>query len=184
MRKTFTILTYILTAVDFFILMGVLIVTSVGLAINPTYEGTEIQYGNLVITQLSFEEELLMGGSDSGNFYMDGENYLIAIENGMADLIQIGDEVQIAYGRMGFGDSFEYPVVMLAKDDIVFLEEEDGIQNLIDMRNAVRNELILTRLWNIGVFVILLGGSIYWMVSRKALNEKMILEKSSQGTSS
>ncbi|MBU0996438.1 MAG: hypothetical protein KKE16_00150 [Firmicutes bacterium] len=163
MRKGVSIIVYSLTILSLCIFTFYLIFGQILLTFIPSYEGEEYYATSFQVTEISFDDSIII----IGQYFIDGENYNIAISNDISSLLQVGDEIDIIYGNDGFGDSFEYPIVMIAKGNHIFLDETIGTHNLINERNEERFELMVPIYISLGVFVGFLGLSIYYIISRK-----------------
>lgn len=74
---------------------------------------------------------------DDRGFKLVGDNLVIAQENGIDELIKVGDTIKFVSAPKYFGDGYIFPIVALSKDDRVFLEFEEGYSNLIQWIKAL-----------------------------------------------
>jgi len=148
-RKGVSIIVYSLTILSLCVFTFYLIFAQIFLSFISSYEGEEYYTASFQVTEISFDDAIIY----IGQYFIDGENYNIAISNNISSLIQVGDEIDIVYGNDGFGDSFEYPIVMIAKGNHIFLDETIGTQNLINERNEERFELMVPVYISLGILL-------------------------------
>ena len=67
---------------------------------------------------------------DSTLFVLDGSNLLIAQNNGIDSLLQVGDEIELITAPKYFWDGYEYPIAALESNGIVFLDFATGFNNI------------------------------------------------------
>lgn len=65
------------------------------------------------------------------SFVIEGENLRIMQENGFAEKIQLGTEVEYISAPRYFWDGYSMPIVALAVDGETLLSFEEGMQNLL-----------------------------------------------------
>ncbi|TNF06953.1 MAG: hypothetical protein EP317_05705 [Bacillota bacterium] len=134
------------------------------------YQTITITIGNIVvedeqvvIEQLNFTESY---------YVLEGQNLVVFVENGGLDSIQVGNQITLIYGRHGWGDSSDYPIVMIEKEGITFLNYETGVSNLIAVYQSLKNRFYRTMIVPFSILIAFGVGSTYLIVTKRDYIDK------------
>jgi len=167
-RTKLRIVSYIVTGIAFtiFIIMfifGVFLLLFVQDNINLD----DFKTHTITIETLTFNEDYIYITSlESINFLLDGQNFLEVINHDIQSNLHIGDQVTIIVGKKGWGDSWDYPIVMLEKEGIVYLTYENGVSNLQAQVTILKPQFYKSLILALSVFMITFGVSLYFFLTR------------------
>ena len=167
-RTKLRIVSYIVTGIAFtiFIIMfifGVFLLLFVQDNINLD----DFQTYTITIETLTFDEDYIYITSlESINFLLDGQNFLEVINHDIQSNLHIDDQVTIIVGKKGWGDSWDYPIVMLEKEGIVYLTYENGVSNLQAQVTILKPQFYKSLILALSVFMITFGVSLYFFLTR------------------
>lgn len=92
------------------------------------------------ITYVNCDEDnevVYIGFSDLSSSFSDscfkisGKNYELIHENGLLEVLHLGQQVTFMSAPKYFGDGYVMPIVSITVDNNTYLDFEDGLSNLI-----------------------------------------------------
>jgi len=168
-RKIFAIVSYILTSVIFIICALMYLFGSFFLTAEQNYaDSNDYQTYTIIVNDIDFDDDSIYISDDQDgiHYYLDGQNYLIATSNGILTSLSANDQITITIGKKGWGDSWDCPIVMLEKDETIFLDYETGVSNLYarvtELKDAFYKSLILP----VGLLVVASATSLYFLMTK------------------
>lgn len=110
---------------------------------------------------------------DYNRFKITDLNYYLAIENGILEAVKVGDEIDIIYGKGDFGDGWQYPIVQIEKDGLIYLEKEVAKEILVSYWMAKSKTYIRFYIITFSILGLSVGAmflSIYFEKRKKRMN--------------
>ncbi|MCF7930912.1 MAG: hypothetical protein K9L02_05345 [Acholeplasmataceae bacterium] len=166
-KKAILISMYLVTLLSLLYTIGSLIVGSVLIGLfnkdysNPDDYTTE----TIIIGSIDYGADYICLESNDVDqyqqFMLEGSNYDFVINNDIESTLSVGDQIMITYGPKGFGDSFDYPIVMLEKASTTLLDYETGFNNLNEISELVQKSFYSSLMVPLGALFLSLSGSIY-----------------------
>ena len=166
--KIFRIGSYVLTALALIYLIITYVIGSFLLSFSQDYRDFD-DYQTLTVTidSIYYYEDSVNISPENSSYYLDGENDTVAINNGIQSGINIGDQVTLTIGKKGWGDSWDYPIVMIEKEGTVYLDYETGVNNIIAKVDTLKKEFYKSLILPGSLFIITSGCSIFFFISKK-----------------
>lgn len=159
---------YVLTAFALIYLILTYVIGSFLLSFTQDYRDFD-DYQTLTVTinTIDYYEDSVNISPENSSYYLDGENYTVATNNGIQSGINIGDQVTLTIGKKGWGDSWDYPIVMIEKEGTVYLDYETGVKNIIAKVDTLKKEFYKSLILPGSLFVVLSGASLYFFMTKK-----------------
>jgi hypothetical protein len=101
------------------------------------------------------------------NYFLENKNLEIFLLNNGIDAIKNGDQVSLIVGNQGWGDSFSTPIVMIEKDDIIYLDFDTAVGNLISEYQSMKISIYKSLIAPVTVSSLSLVLGIYLIIKKK-----------------
>lgn len=170
-RNILRIVTNVITVITFIYSLLTFLYYLFFLSIAQHYKDFD-DYQTLSITIESieyYENSIYIRSTDDTTYFLDDLNYIVAIDHDIQSVITNGDQITLTFGKKEWGDSWDYPIVMIEKEDIVILDYETGIENINIQVKLIEKAMYRSLAIPVSLFIISLSASIYFFVTRKKM---------------
>lgn len=183
--KTYSILFFVIALVSGFYLV-IMAMAGLGSLAMPSYYSNRNNYREsqgiiAKMEELSDGQYLLLIESEdqvfSYQYRMIVANRTILKEHGFFDEVKVEDTVTLTYAPRIFGDGYTVPIVELKTEDKVYLEFENGFNNLVEDTKERRAAYLNMVYPGLGVFglSIIMGSFLLLYPTIKNKNVKKLL---------
>lgn len=111
----------------------------------PYYKDTSnYETHTITIIDISYYEDFILIQCDLGYEYfsISGRNNKYVVNQNIESNINNGDQINVVTALAYFGDGYTYPIVGIEKNGVIYLDSEQGVENLIVDLERERIEFI------------------------------------------
>ncbi|MCD4826833.1 MAG: hypothetical protein K8Q99_03540 [Acholeplasmataceae bacterium] len=168
-RKFLKTVSYVLTGITFIFSIVTLVFGTFLLSFAQDYDDfDDYQTYIIIIDSITFNEDsIYITSTENRSYFLDDQNFIEVMNHDIQSNVQINDQVTIIVGKKGWGDSWDYPIVMIEKENTVYLDYETGISSINDQVARLEKEFIKSLILPISLFLITGGFSLYFFFTRK-----------------